>query len=142
VLTPAHENDPAWRSEIAALVGALSALGWREGHDLRIEYQFGEGDPNRLATGAKALVGARPDVLLTRSTTAVKALARETRVIPIVFISVADPVGEKLAESLARPGGNVTGFTNVEAAMAGKWLDLLKEIVPRSDGSGFSTTRR
>src|SRR6266536_1711729 len=84
---------------------------------------------------------SKPDVLLARSTLSVRALLAETRTIPIVFVSLSDPVGENFAASLARPGGNVTGFTNVEATMAGKWLELLKEIAPRSAGWGFCSIR-
>jgi putative ABC transport system substrate-binding protein len=84
-----------------------------------------------MAAAAKELVNLRPDLILARSTPAVRALLLETRTIPIVFVSVADPVGENFAASLARPGGNVTGFTNNEASMSAKWLELLKEVAPR-----------
>ncbi len=123
-----RESDPEWRSEIAAFLETLNGLGWAEGRNLRIDYRFGAGDASRLAAGGQELVNFGPDVLLARSTTAVKALLAQTRTIPVVFVSVSDPVGENLAASIARPGGNATGFTNVEASMGGKWLELLKEI--------------
>ena len=131
VLVTTGENDPEWKSERTAFLGALRGFGWIEGQSLQVDYRFAAGDPNRLAAFAKELVSLKPDVLLSRSTTSVQALVAETRTIPIVFVSAADPVGAGFAASLARPGGNATGFTNVEATMGGKWLELLKEIAPR-----------
>ena len=130
VLVTTGENDPEWGTERTAFLEAMQSLGWTDGANLRIDYRFAAGDRDRLAASGKELVGLKPDVLLARSTTAVRALLAETRTIPIVFVSVSDPVGEKFAASLARPGGNATGFTNVEATMGGKWLELLKEIAP------------
>src|SRR5829696_5598192 len=137
VLVTTSENDPEWQSEKAAFLAAMAGFGWSVGQNLRIEYRFGSGDPNRLAAFAKELVGVQPDVLLARSTTSIHALVAETRTIPIVFVSVSDPVGAKFAASLARPGGNATGFTNVEATMGGKWLELLKEIAPHLQRVGI-----
>jgi len=131
ILVTTGENDPEWNSERDAFLEAMRGFGWAEGQNLHIEYRFGAGDPNRLAAFAKELVGLQPDVLLARSTTSVHALVAETRTIPIVFVSVSDPLGAKFAASLARPGLNATGFTNVEASMGGKWLELLKELSPR-----------
>jgi len=125
------ESDPEWQSEAGALLRALAGYGWRDGANLQVEYRFGEGQPERLADGARHLVSKSPDVLLARSTVAVKALAAETRGIPIVFVSVSDPVGQGFAVSLARPGGNITGFSQVEPSMGGKWVELLREIYPR-----------
>lgn len=136
VLTTTNENDPEWKAERTAFVDALKQVGWVEGRNLQIDYRFGLGDPNRLAAAARELLALKPDALLTRSTTAVKALLAETRTIPIVFVSVSDPVGEKFAASLARPGGTVTGFTNVEPSMGGKWLELLKDIAPHVRRAG------
>jgi putative ABC transport system substrate-binding protein len=116
---------------MGALLQALAAYGWRDGANLQVEYRFGAGDPQRLSDGARDLANGNPNVLLARSTIAVRALAGEAGALPIVFVSVADPVAEGFAASLARPGGNITGFTQVEASMGGKWLELLKEIEPR-----------
>jgi putative ABC transport system substrate-binding protein len=132
VLMNTQESDPEWRRESAAFVKQIEALGWTEGSNVLIDYRFGAGDADRMAAFAKELVGLRPDVILARSTPAVKAVLSETRAIPIVFVSVSDPVGDGLAASVARPGGSVTGFTNVEASMGGKWLELLKEVAPRT----------
>ena len=130
VLVTTGEDDPEWGTERSAFLEAMQSLGWADGANLRIDYRFAAGDRDRLAASGKELVGLKPDVLIARSTTAVRALLAETRTIPIVFVSVSDPVGEKFASSLARPGGNATGFTNVEATMGGKWLELLKEVAP------------
>ena len=131
VLTTTSEHDPEWKSEKAAFLEAMGGFGWAEGRNLHVEYRFGAGDPSRLAEAGRELVEVRPDALLTRSTTSVKALLAHTRKIPVVFVSVSDPVSEGFAASLARPGGTVTGFTNVEPTMGGKWLELLREIAPR-----------
>jgi putative ABC transport system substrate-binding protein len=128
VLTTA--NDLQWGAEKGALLEELAKLGWTEGETLQIDYRFGAGDVERTAAAAGELVNLRPDVILARSTPAVRALLVETRTIPIVFISASDPIGENFAASMARPGGNVTGFTNIEASMSAKWLDLLKQAVP------------
>jgi putative ABC transport system substrate-binding protein len=130
VLVTTGENDPEWSTERTAFLEAMQSLGWTDGVNLRVDYQFAAGDKDRLAAASKELVALKPDVLLARSTIAVRALLAETRTIPVVFVSAADPLGEKFAASLARPGGNATGFTNVEATMGGKWLELLKEIAP------------
>ena len=124
------ESDPAGQSVVAVLRSALTKLGWTEGSNLRIELRWGGGDPDMLRTFAKELVDLRPDALLGGSTAVTGALARETRTIPIVFTVVADPIGSGFVASLAHPGGNITGFTAVDPAMGGKWLELLKEIAP------------
>jgi putative ABC transport system substrate-binding protein len=124
------ESDPAGQSALAAVRSALAKLGWTEGSNLRIELRWGAGDPDLLRTFAKELVDLRPDALLGGSTAVTGALARETRTIPIVFAFVADPVGSGFVASFAHPGGNITGFTAVDPAMGGKWLELLKEIAP------------
>ena len=141
VLKNTPEGDPEAKVELAAFEQELKNLGWREGQNIRIDYRFGAGDAARMAAFAKELVAMKPDVIVARSTPALKALATETSTIPIVFISVSDPVGEGLAASLARPGGNATGFTNVESAMAGKWVELLKEITrPQARDLHFQPT--
>jgi putative ABC transport system substrate-binding protein len=131
VLTNTLESDPEWRPELTAFLEQLTKSGWNEGSNIRIDYRFGAGDDGRMLAAAAELVGLKPDLVLARSMPAVRALLSESRTIPIVFISVSDPVGDKLAASMARPGGVVTGFTNFEASMGGKWLELLKEVAPR-----------
>src|SRR5258708_27688822 len=102
-------------------------------HNLRIEARFNAGHTDELRTLAKQLVDLRPDAILGRGTAETIALARETRTIPIVFGAVSDPLGNGFAASFARPGGNITGFTNIQASMGGKAVELLKEIAPRTE---------
>ncbi len=130
VLLPHGDIDPASRSHLAILATELAGLGWVDGRNLRIEVHSTGGDLGRLPPVARDIVESRPDVILVRSTPASVALARQTRAIPIVFVVVSDPIGDGLVAGMARPGGNVTGFTNVEASLCGKWLELLREIVP------------
>jgi putative ABC transport system substrate-binding protein len=127
------ETDPPGQSQIAAFRSALPKLGWTEGSNLRIEIRWGGADPDRHHTLAKELVNLRPDAILAQTTLATSALARETRTIPIVFAVVADPIGNGFAASLAHPGGNLTGFTSLDSAIAGKWVQLLKEVAPRTE---------
>jgi len=128
VLAGLAEGDPSHPPRIAAFEQGLRALGWGAGN-LRIHYRFADG-PDHLPTLAKELVELQPDVIVAGSGFVVPALLRETRTLPIVFVTAADPVGDGYAASLARPGGNVTGFSNNLATMGGKWLELLKEIAP------------
>lgn len=130
ILLPAAVGDPAAKRQLAAFVRQLEELDWAEGRNLQIDYRWGAGDPERMQVFAKELVELQPNVILARSTPVTAALLRQTRTIPIVFTVVSDPVGERFVESLARPGGNVTGFTNVEFSLTGKWLELLKEVAP------------
>jgi putative tryptophan/tyrosine transport system substrate-binding protein len=130
VLIPYGENDPDGRSWLAAFTQELSRLGWTEGRNLRTDVRWAPGSIDRMYIGAKELVGLQPDVILSSSTAATTAFARETQTIPIVFAVVSDPVGDGFVASLPRPGGNITGFISMEAAMAGKWLELLTEIAP------------
>jgi putative ABC transport system substrate-binding protein len=133
ILMPFVENDPAAQSLIAAFRDALTKLGWAEGNNLRIELRWGAADTDRIGTFAKELVALQPDAILGQSTFVISALVRETRTIPIVFEAVADPIGSSFAASFPRPGGNITGFTNNDPAMGGKWVGLLKEIAPRTE---------
>jgi putative ABC transport system substrate-binding protein len=130
VLMPFATTDPSSKLDVAALVGQLKELGWTEGHNLGIDYRWAAGNAEKMQASAKELVAQQPDVIFCRSTPVTAALLKETRTIPIVFSMVSDPIGERFVESLARPGGNATGFTNVESSMAGKWLELLKEVAP------------
>ena len=132
VLMGFAESDPEAQTWLAAFQGALAKLGWTEGSNLRIELRWGAADPDTIRSLAKELVDLRPDVIFGQTTPVTDALARETRTIPIVFIYVADPIGSGFGLSLARPGGNLTGFTYVELSVGGKWLELLKEIAPQT----------
>jgi len=126
-------SDPAAQSEVAAFRGALAKLGWTEGSNFRIELRWNAADPDRVRTLAKELVDLRPDAILSQSTPVTAALLRETQTIPIVVVTVSDPIGSGFAASLARPGGNVTGLAALEPALGGKWVELLKEIAPRTE---------
>jgi putative ABC transport system substrate-binding protein len=128
VLMGFEESDPAAQSWIAAFRDRLTKLGWTEGSNLRIELRWSAADADRMKTFTKELVDLRPDAIFGQTTPVAIALARETRTIPIVFVMVSDPIGSGLAASLARPGGNVTGFALFESSMGGKWVELLKEI--------------
>ena len=131
VLMGWSENDPEYRARVTAFVQVLAQSGWVEGRNIRIDVRWTNGDLERAGMLAKELVALQPDVILAGTTPVTAALQRETRTIPIVFAPVSDPVGAGFVASLARPGGNITGFINIEAAMGGKWLELLKEVAPR-----------
>ena len=130
VLMPFAATDPSLKIELAAFVRHLQELGWVEGRNLRIDYRWAAGDAERMQVFAKELVALQPEVLFCRSTPVTAALLKQTRTIPIVFTLVSDPVGDHFVGSVARPGGNATGFTNVESSLGGKWLELLKEVAP------------
>jgi putative ABC transport system substrate-binding protein len=133
VLMGYSENDSEAQTRLAAFKQTLMALGWSEGRNLRIDVRWAaSGDKDRPSIFAKELMTLRPEVILSNTTPATAALHQETRTIPIVFAPVSDPVREGFVESLARPGGNITGFMNFEPTMVGKWLDLLMEITPRT----------
>ncbi len=132
VLMGWEEGDPATQSLVTAFRGALAKLGWTEGSNLRIELRWGNGNAARIETFAKELVNLRPDVMLGQTTPVIRALALETRTIPIVFVQVSDPIGSGFAKSLARPSGNITGFTTDNSAQGGKWVEVLKEIAPHT----------
>jgi putative ABC transport system substrate-binding protein len=137
VLMPFSSNDPKVKNDLVAFARQMQSLGWTEGQNLQIEYRWAEDDTAKMQTYAKELVAAQPDVLFARSTPATAALLSNTRTIPVVFAVVSDPVGEGFAASVARPGGNATGFTNAESSLTGKWLGLLKEIMPDLKRIGF-----
>jgi putative ABC transport system substrate-binding protein len=124
------ENEPAGRQYFFAVRNSLAELGWIEGRNIRIDYRFGAGNPDRAEAAAKDLVAISPDVIMVQGTPGTAALKKATKTIPLVFNSVTDPVGAGFVESLARPGGNITGFSTFEPEIGGKWLQLLKEISP------------
>jgi putative ABC transport system substrate-binding protein len=130
VLIPGNENDSLSKLQLAAFTQGLAALGWTEGRNVRIELRSYSADINRIRVIARELVGLQPDIILTGATAATVALQRETRTIPIVFASVGDPVASSIVARLDRPSGNITGFASTEAALGGKWLELLSEIAP------------
>jgi putative tryptophan/tyrosine transport system substrate-binding protein len=125
------ENDPEGQNRIDAFRQGLEKIGWMPGRNLRIEARWGGGDLERMRTQAAELVRLKPDVLLAGATISLVALQEATGDIPIVFAQVTDPVGAGFVASLARPGGNITGFTQHEFAIGVKWLELLKELAPR-----------
>jgi putative ABC transport system substrate-binding protein len=131
VLMGYAENDPEAQIRLTAFKQALLVLGWSEDRNLLIDLRWTSGDVNRASTFAKELVALHPEVIMSNTTPATAAFQRETKTIPIVFTIVSDPVGAGFVESLPRPGGNITGFINLEPTIGGKWLELLKEIAPR-----------
>jgi putative ABC transport system substrate-binding protein len=131
VLSNKAADDSEGRAEAAAFEDALRQRGWHVGGNLRIEYRWSAGDSSRYPTYAAELVAQAPDLLFAVGGTAVGALQRVTRELPIVFVGVTDPVSRGLVDSLSRPGGNTTGFILFEYGISGKWLELLKEIAPR-----------
>jgi putative tryptophan/tyrosine transport system substrate-binding protein len=130
VMMATPESDPVTQARVAALRQGLAALGWIEGRTIRIDYRWNIEAPDRARTAAKELLALTPNVILPSTTPMLAAVRQETQSLPIVFVNVSDPIGTGLVESLARPGGNITGFTNFEYAMGSKWLQLLKQIAP------------
>jgi putative ABC transport system substrate-binding protein len=131
------EDNPQTRLSIDAFVQRLRQLGWSEGHNVQIDYRWGESDADRIRRSAAELVALAPDVITTSGSATVGALLQATRTVPIVFASVADPVGAGFVDSLARPGGNATGFSIFEYSISGKLLELLKEIAPHTSRVAF-----
>jgi len=125
------EHDPESEARLAAFRVGLKELGWFEGRNVRIDYQFAGGDADRIRTYVTELVKSAPDLIVANSSPVIAELKRATGTIPIVFAVVTDPVSQGLVASLARPGGNITGFALIEFEIIGKWLELLKEMAPR-----------
>jgi putative ABC transport system substrate-binding protein len=124
------EDDPASKLRIAELLQGLQQLNWTVGQNIKIDIRWGAADGARARKGAAELVALAPDVILATASPSTAALQEATDTLPIVFINVADPVGAGYVASLARPGGNATGFSYIEYGMSGKWLELLKEVAP------------
>jgi len=124
------DTDPEGRAWFAAFRKALEDLGWVEGRNFRADYRWPSGDVDRMEAIAKEFIDLKPDVMFAGNTPSVSALLRKTRTIPIVFANLSDPVGTGVVENLARPGANATGFTSYEYSLAGKWLEILKEVAP------------
>jgi putative ABC transport system substrate-binding protein len=130
VLIQGDETDPVQKVRLSALTQALADFGWTEGRNVRMDLRWIGGDTNRIPALAQELVGPQPDIIVTYGTPETVAVQRVTRTIPIVFVNVGDPVASGLVARLDRPGGNITGFVNVEATLGGKWLEVLAEIAP------------
>ena len=124
-------NDQEGQANFAAFQGGLQTLGWTDGRNIRIDARWAAADTNLMQRFAKELVALQPDLILTQNTPITALMLQQTRTIPIIFANVSDPVGSGFVASLSRPGGNVTGFIDMEGSMAGKWLELLKEVAPR-----------
>jgi putative ABC transport system substrate-binding protein len=133
ILMGIAENDPVAQTRLAAFRRGLQGLNWVEGRNIHIDLRWGDGDAARTQALAKELVGLAPDVILATNTPTARALKQATETIPIVFAGLADPIADGIVASLSKPSGNITGFTSFNAAIAGKWLQLLKEISPAID---------
>jgi putative tryptophan/tyrosine transport system substrate-binding protein len=131
LLIPVEQHDLESQVHVAAFRQQLQQLGWTEGRNAQLDFRWATDEASRISSFARELVSLRPDAILARSTPVTAALLRETGTIPIVFVNVADPVGAGFVTSMARPGGNATGFTNVEASLGGKWVQVLKELNPK-----------
>lgn len=130
VLMGYASTDPEGQALLAEFTRHLAELGWAEGRNVRIDVRWGGSNVDLLHTFAKELIGLQPDVLLASSTPTTAALARETQTIPIIFTLIADPVGNRFVASLSHPGGNITGFSVLEASVASKSFELLRELAP------------
>ncbi len=131
------EHDPATQRLVAAFVTSLRDLGWMVDRNISIDFRYGAGNAETNRALANELVELRPDVIFVNSTSATLAVQGATSTIPVVFATVSDPVGSGIVASLARPGGNITGFVNVEGTIARKWLGLLKEVAPGVNAAGL-----
>lgn len=131
VLLNLAEDDPETRARLAAFLQVLKDKGWNEGRNLRLEYRWGLGDLDQHRKNVADLIARGADLFFVHGSGIMRQLVRVSRKVPVVFVSVADPVAMGFVASLARPGGNMTGFTSIEYAIGGKWLELLKQIAPR-----------
>jgi putative ABC transport system substrate-binding protein len=131
VLMNLPAEDAEGQARVAVFVAGLRESGWTDGRNLRVDTRWGGGDADRIRRDAAELVALAPEVIFATSGTVLPALVQATRTVPIVFVQTADPVGSGFVDSLARPGGNVTGFLSFEFGISGKWLELLKEVAPR-----------
>jgi putative ABC transport system substrate-binding protein len=125
------ESDSEAQSWLAAFREELRKLGWTEGRNIEMEIRWPAGDVESMKRFAKELVALQPDLIVTGSTPATAAMLQQTRTIPVIFVLVGDPVGSGFVTSLARPGGNATGFTPIEESLGGKWVEVLRDIAPR-----------
>jgi ABC-type uncharacterized transport system substrate-binding protein len=130
ILVHGVQTDPLWQQRVAAFRQELEGFGWRDNRNVHIEAQYTASDYDSLPRFAHEIVATNPDVIFTNTTPAIKALQQETRTIPLIFVEVSDPAGAGVVASLARPGGNTSGFLFYEDSILGKWLGMLKEIAP------------
>jgi putative tryptophan/tyrosine transport system substrate-binding protein len=131
VLMGYAESDREGQANFAALQGGLQKLGWTEGRNIRVDARWASADADLVHRFAKEMVALQPDLIVTQNTPITAAVLHQTRTIPIIFANVSDPIGSGFVAGLPRPGGNVTGFIDMEGSIAGKWLELLKEVAPR-----------
>jgi putative ABC transport system substrate-binding protein len=131
VLSGLSENDREGHARIAAFQEALEKLGWMEGRNVRFDVRWATPEVETIRRLAEELVALQPDLIVTQNTPSTAAMLQQTRVIPIIFVNIVDPVGSGLVANFLSPGGNVTGFVSLESTIVGKWLELLKEIAPR-----------
>jgi putative tryptophan/tyrosine transport system substrate-binding protein len=136
VLMGYAEADSDTQARMAAFRNGLDQLGWKDGRNIQITFRFGVGEMDRVREFAKQLIDLNPDVIVCETTPTLKVLAQQTATLPIVFVSVADPVNNGYVADLAHPGGHITGFTNFEETMGGKWIELLKKIAPATTRVG------
>jgi putative tryptophan/tyrosine transport system substrate-binding protein len=137
VLINSPENVPQVQESLTAFRKELGRLGWSEGHNIRFDIHFTQGDMGRIQELARAMAASQPDVILVHTTTFVAAMQKQTSTIPIVFVNASDPIGSGFVASLARPGGNLTGLLLYENSIVGKWLGILKEIAPQTARVAF-----
>jgi putative ABC transport system substrate-binding protein len=130
VLMNSIETDPVAKAELATFVQGLRSLGWIDGQTVRMDVRWSGDDVERARTFATELIGLAPDAIMSVTTANLTALVRQAPTIPIVFTRVSDPVAQGFVSNLARPGGNITGFESYEFSIGGKWIDLLKQVVP------------
>jgi putative tryptophan/tyrosine transport system substrate-binding protein len=131
------DSDPNGQVQVEAFREQLQKLGWTEGNNIQIDFRYAADDPARIRTLALELLGLRPDVMVSNSNFVTTILQSEIRSIPLVFVSVSDPIGSGFVKDLARPGGNITGFANFQPSMGGKWLEKLREIAPQVERVGL-----
>jgi putative ABC transport system substrate-binding protein len=136
ILMNLQEGDPEGQARLAAFFQGLRTSGWTQGSNLQTDIRWGAGNAERMRKYAAELVALSPDVILASTSTTVDALLQATRTVPIVFVQFIDPVGSGVVATLSRPGGNATGFTSFEYGTSGKWLELLKRILPRVTRAG------
>src|ERR1700732_2487249 len=137
ILLPYREGDAEGLTVVAAFQEGLRGLGWTAGRNVQFEIRWAGGDPAKARSFAKELIGMAPDVIVPSSNLVTTIVQQETRTIPVVFILVGDPIGSGYVASMAQPGGNLTGFAVLESAIAGKWVEILKEIAPQVRRIGF-----
>jgi len=131
LLSPLGQGDPQTQSRLAAFEDELRRLGWRKGTDVALDYRFADGNATRVGLLAKELLDLQPDVVVALGGSSATAFRQQTLSVPIVFVQVADPIAAGFVTNLARPEGNITGFTNFDSSIGGKWLQAIRECAPK-----------